>query len=738
MAHITLSGVLLDPTGEFSVGDKVKFTHQSTTGSTMKSAVSVLKVPPNGAYSVNLEYGLVLVEYNDYRLGQYRNLGIATVNATNTATSIPELLNALVPASSAELIEFQAILTDCVTAQNAAAASAVAAATSAAQLTTTELIASTAIYAADVVVNTVGFTTSGIGGAPWKQNGLTGAVSQTPEDLDAPLLNDGNGNQWAIQVDSRIDTSSFSIADYAETFDAYNDVVFVAPESVSFSNILDSTKINILSDTGVLAHTTSNGGTSSVKPYFNPSESLKLKGLKLDGNVISGGRRLAILENSGVSSVDLESVECDFKSVIVDPATGITNDQPGNVLFRFNDSVNDITSIKIKDCAFRRAFWGFLKGNSVVSSESNIKITNSSFDDFSSVALLFNSPAAGSSIENVSLLNLDLGSNTSLQKIGLGSGYPHRGSFAGNVNYAKLIASHAYGDGSEMFRAEENARNVIMALNTAKLNGNDGIEVIPNNVGGVMETPRNFILTSNILNHVGLVNAPSSGWGIGLYTYESAFGGQRINSTTESIVSYNIVEGWDQGLYLHTGMERNIVESNMVIDCLEGMATDSPSLGMRNNMLVDCTSAVTFNEGGMIGRINIRSKTTIPPVTAITTNTVVGVLSGWDWETGFFTGPPVGILEYPIIELGDRIQGTVKITFVRDALYSIVMGELSYDGSTLTFTESLRLGTGSTTISTTAFSITGSNLNIRLFEADEERDNCRLQVDFDGVHVFLP
>jgi hypothetical protein len=127
MAHITLAGVLLDPTGEFSVGDRVRFTHQSTTGNTMRSAVSELIVPPNGAYSINLEYGLVLVEYNDYRLGQYRNLGVATVNATNTATSIPELLNALVPVSDAELIQFQAIQSNCVAAQNAAAASAAAA-----------------------------------------------------------------------------------------------------------------------------------------------------------------------------------------------------------------------------------------------------------------------------------------------------------------------------------------------------------------------------------------------------------------------------------------------------------------------------------------------------------------------------------------------------------------------------------------------------------------------------------
>lgn len=37
------------------------------------------------------------------------------------------------------------------------------------------------------------------GGAKWKHNGVTGqAVSQSPTNLNANLLNDGNGNQWAL------------------------------------------------------------------------------------------------------------------------------------------------------------------------------------------------------------------------------------------------------------------------------------------------------------------------------------------------------------------------------------------------------------------------------------------------------------------------------------------------------------------------------------------------------------
>jgi len=127
MAFITLSGTLLDPNGDLAVGDQIRFTHKSTTGETVESAVSLITVNPAGTYSLPLQYGLVLVEYKDVRTQQFKNLGVATVNSDNPATSIPELLNALVPVSSAELIEFQGILADCVTAQAASEASAAAA-----------------------------------------------------------------------------------------------------------------------------------------------------------------------------------------------------------------------------------------------------------------------------------------------------------------------------------------------------------------------------------------------------------------------------------------------------------------------------------------------------------------------------------------------------------------------------------------------------------------------------------
>ena len=68
MASITLSGTLLEPSGGFAVGDEIRFTHKSTTGETVQSSTSIVTVDPIGAYSLDLQYGLVSVDYKDINL----------------------------------------------------------------------------------------------------------------------------------------------------------------------------------------------------------------------------------------------------------------------------------------------------------------------------------------------------------------------------------------------------------------------------------------------------------------------------------------------------------------------------------------------------------------------------------------------------------------------------------------------------------------------------------------------
>jgi len=76
-------------------------------------------------------------------------------------------------------------------------------------ITTTDLINSSQGYPSDFVLETSGFTSAGDGGgAKWVQNGVIGQTpSQTPIDLTDSLLNDADGNQWAL-VDNNVNVKS--------------------------------------------------------------------------------------------------------------------------------------------------------------------------------------------------------------------------------------------------------------------------------------------------------------------------------------------------------------------------------------------------------------------------------------------------------------------------------------------------------------------------------------------------
>jgi hypothetical protein len=68
--------------------------------------------------------------------------------------------------------------------------------------TTEGLILSSEIFATGVIIETSGYAASADGGAgSWKQNGFVGqTASQSPLQLNAALLNDAAGNQWALSV----------------------------------------------------------------------------------------------------------------------------------------------------------------------------------------------------------------------------------------------------------------------------------------------------------------------------------------------------------------------------------------------------------------------------------------------------------------------------------------------------------------------------------------------------------
>lgn len=117
MASINLSGILTRPDGEPDVGAVVRFTHYTTTGNTVKYSYNELIIPPDGLYNLDIEYGKIRIDYeSDYRTERF--IAFVVVNQDSTATSIPELLNASVPPTDEQLLEFQSILADTVSARD--------------------------------------------------------------------------------------------------------------------------------------------------------------------------------------------------------------------------------------------------------------------------------------------------------------------------------------------------------------------------------------------------------------------------------------------------------------------------------------------------------------------------------------------------------------------------------------------------------------------------------------------
>ena len=202
MASVNLSGVLLNPEGEPDVGAVVKFTLLTTTGETVSSSTSELIIPPDGTYNIDIVYGVLRVDYiSDFK---ERFVAITTVNGDTVATSLPELLNAVVPPTNAQLLQFQAILADTVTAKNAAelaetGAVAAEATLLAEKLTTVELISLSNTFAVGSVITTLGYTTAGDGGAAQLvKTATTGTASQSPAQLGDAKIADSTGSIWDI------------------------------------------------------------------------------------------------------------------------------------------------------------------------------------------------------------------------------------------------------------------------------------------------------------------------------------------------------------------------------------------------------------------------------------------------------------------------------------------------------------------------------------------------------------
>lgn len=470
-----------------------------------------------------------------------------------------------------------------------------------------------------------------------------------------------------------------------------------------------------------------------------PASDLTIRNMTLNAEPMPSSANGAALLNLGVvaENILIDGITSDF-GINVDPSTGARN---ANAFIALFSNTTNVDGLEIRNSEFSGYFWGLNQSNTNVSAVKNVSIVGNKFDEFGSTYLLFNSPAAGSINENILVAFNDMGAVRSRQPFDSGApGFPHRGSFAGHVEYSRLIGNHAFGYGGELFRAEEAVKGSVWIANTAKLDGKDGIEIIPNNAGGTVYTPTLFSVSNNVIENTGLVSAPALGWGIGLHTYTSASGLADAECIGESAIHDNISKGWAQALQTHQGTQRNLIHHNVLVDSDDGIKTWNPSLGVQDNLISDCATTIQAERGGAIGRFHIRSAANaIPNPAVIVTSTGPLSATAWTWETGRHSVANGGNF-YRLIDVGSLINAEVTVAISDDlgVQKCIETGLLTWDGATMIYTRKARSSSGAVILSTSApWGVDTSDLAIQVYNGSGGTvSNIRIQVAMNGLHIW--
>lgn len=119
----------------------------------------------------------------------------------------------------------------------------------------------------------------------------------------------------------------------------------------------------------------------------------------------------------------------------------------------------------------------------------------------------------------------------------------------------------------------------------------------------------------------------------------------------------------------------------------------------------------------------------------VTSGHVAG-LEGWDIEIDPLVIPDMAVGEnWAIMPIGEKMGGRIKVMFSASSIiYQTRISDVEWDGSTFTETNLTDLGSGG--IDLVDIRESGGNLCLRINNTSGQNGLGRLQVIFDGIHVF--
>lgn len=279
MASKNFSGILRDPLGTLANNDKYRFTHVSTTGEVIRGSTSYLTIGDDGVYNIDIEYGNVSIESYSELGKRWIAQGTTTINADTTATTLPALLNALVPASDELILQLEALLADAESAATSAVSNAAIATDAASSASTDAASASAnATIATDAATSATASASSAASDAQVAVNAATSANTSatiaanaaTSAESDATSAADSATTATQAAIDAQAASESANNAvDYSSAiWDSVSDVTTGAGIPSGVTAIHENMRRCLLLDDG------------TVNYYLDPDNS----NLKADGS----------------------------------------------------------------------------------------------------------------------------------------------------------------------------------------------------------------------------------------------------------------------------------------------------------------------------------------------------------------------------------------------------------------------------------------------------------------------
>ena len=645
MANIHLQGILVDSVGEIDVGGVITFTHLTTTGDTIASTQTELIIPPDGAYSIDVEYGQIRIDYTTRNTERF--VANVIVNSASTATSLPELLSATTPVAKPIIIQMQGLVADATAAEAGAVAAAATTATR-----------------KDTFTNLIALSPTTDGSTFICQERASAEYILKPSGYSA-LAGDAtfaNGRVAALQVNNKSKITNFGLTEQGfidalsrgSVVDLENKTLTFTTAAVTIAVLVNKKVIN-----GTLNITASD---TSFRAWFFLDNS-EFNNVNINCTIPSGGQ-VALFRPTGNNS---KVLNCTIDGKITDDGSSASHLM---YVVQVDGSVN-VDKFLLNKNTISNVSFVHLKTNATTTTQKGWKCNGNTFDGIYVEGVGVNSP-------NGLCEDFEIIGNTFLTHKGEALGtYALYVAIASNKDFV-IQRNKFYGTVDQCIHVEENSFGFDISSNIFEADCKGGnIGFLENDVGGSIVQPKNGVVHSNVMKKTGTLKETGS---IGIWIINNV---RDPSDAKDILIHSNIIEGFEKGISLDSQYgDYSNCYNNTIKNCTNGAYVNRSVKQLGKNTYQDCDFALTNGTGYSVqaelkaircGALTSGKFTLVnPEIIFSVTDTLAG-----------------GTIYFPILAeaANTRVNGNFMITSVRDGSSNNTTNKLvntTFDGSTLT------------------------------------------------------